>query len=87
MAQSTKEKEHKPKRTNPKKTFYETIVLQKVFEIKTRIHLEILTAMLHGIPDVLEGSSRQSFGRWLGTIGFFNTNPAGNHHLYFVFPW
>ncbi|GFV53761.1 hypothetical protein TNCV_4589251 [Trichonephila clavipes] len=47
------------------KTLYKTVVLQQVFESTTRSRLVGLSTTLHGIPDVLEDSSRHSCGRWL----------------------
>ncbi|GFS63069.1 hypothetical protein TNCV_3743231 [Trichonephila clavipes] len=37
--------------------------------------------MLHGIPNVLEDSSRQCCGIWQRTKGFENIIPAGSRHL------
>ncbi|GFY11321.1 uncharacterized protein TNCV_4473041 [Trichonephila clavipes] len=53
------------------------VVLQQVFEIKTKTRL---TEMLHRIPDVLEDSSRQP---WVDGAkeGFVNTYPSQSRNL------
>ncbi|GFV17565.1 hypothetical protein TNCV_4406041 [Trichonephila clavipes] len=57
VGQKKKRKEQKQHHINETENIFLKVLLQKVLEITTRSHLAGLTAVLYGIPNILEDSS------------------------------